>query len=62
MMDLPLGTIEIDYKPVTVTLPDGTNISSIKTVILLEPIQLPPQARIASVFEQLTKGVLVSIG
>ena len=55
------GTTEIKYNPITVTLPNGTNISSIKTIILPESKQLPTQVRIASIFEQLIQEALILI-
>jgi len=62
MTSLPEGTKEVAHIPIQVTLPDGSTISSIKTIILTEPKQLSIAARIANVFPKLTQGALISVG
>jgi len=62
MTSLPEGTKEVAHTPIQVTLPDSSTISSIKTVILPEPKQLPIAVRIANVFLKLTQGALISVG
>ena len=61
IVDLSEGTLTIVHNPITVTLHDSIKLSPIKTVILPEPHQLPPAARIASIFKDLTEEALVSI-
>ena len=46
----------------SVTLPNSKVIASEKTIVLPEPKELPPRARSANVFSQLTEGALTSIG
>lgn len=45
-----------------VVLPNGKMISSQATILLPEPKELPPEARTANVFAQLTEESLTSIG
>ena len=45
-----------------VVLPNGKMISLQATILLPEPKELPPEARTANVFTQLTEGSLTSIG
>ena len=49
IVDLPEGILTIVHNPITIVLSNSIKLSSIKTVILPEPHQLPPAARIASV-------------
>ena len=58
---IPEGSIEVPHQPMSVTLPNSKVISSEKNNVLPEPKEIPPRARSANVFSQLTEGALTSI-
>ena len=59
---IPQGSTQLPHKHMNVVLPNGKMISSQATILLPEPKELPPEARTANVFTQLTEGSLTSIG
>ena len=59
---IPIGSVELLHWLMQFVLPNSQSISSEKTAVLPDPKELPPDARTANVFNQLTEGSLTSIG
>ena len=59
---IPKGSTILEHQPMQVILPNSQVITSKQTILLPEPKELPPEARIANTFNQLTEGFLTSIG